>query len=474
MSVLVNLFQNPSFETNTTGVAAIPGTTGVAAVTNPASGLYGADCARVTWSTASTAVGGGVALGSATTAGVARTDVVASTQYTAAVQVKASKAKTLVLQALVYNTSGTQVGSTVAATGVAVAAATWTPLSLTFTTPAAGVRLVLQVVDSDATRWSIGNTLDVDGVQVVAGASVPTYGDPSTSLMWAWSGTAHASLSSLYMPSVVLNTHPEGVPPWVEVVITDVSPQVHGVNVTRSAENRTFKVRGGVNVPPAGGVSIVDSECPFVTATYTVELIDSNLATIQFISSGNVLLDVSDTWIHQPLQPALAVKVDYSDTAAQNLTRPATGSLVAPEGATVPTWIGTRRGGLSQVALDVETQTLADADMLQAIFGTYDVEQLVVCCVRTPPPVRLPRVLFASVANGPVEQAQDVQWGGERILWTITGDECQPPAPGLAQTALGYDDLDFYFAAGGYSAMDAAYAAYFDRDRDYSKAGLAP
>lgn len=480
MSQLTNLFKNPSFETNATGTYTLPGTTGVAPLTYLSTGGYsGADFVRATWSTASTATGGGMAVGHNTNTGVERIDVVAATQYTAAVWVRASKAKTLTLSALVFNTTPAQVGSTVVGPAVAVSVNTWTRLSVTFTTGAGGVRAVLQVQDTDATRWSVGNTLDIDAVMVVPGATAPVYADPSTSLMWAWSGTAHASTSTLYTPSIVLNPygglpHTDADLPWCEVVVTDVSPQIASLNLYRTAEDRQFPVRGGVAVVPGSAVSIPDYECPSILSTYVAQLLDASGNQVQFTGTASVTLGFTGTFIHQPLQPELFVMVSYRITAAKELRRPFVGDFVTTEGSDVDTWVGSGRRGLTGVVLDVACDTVAQADALQSVFGTYLTKQLGVVCIRTPEPVRLPRVLFAAIPDGPVEMEQNYSNGlGELIYYSLTGNEVAPPAAALSQPSLGYDDLDYFYSA-GYDVMDAAYASYFDRDRDYSLAGVAP
>ncbi|MFF2054110.1 hypothetical protein ACFVU2_21065 [Leifsonia sp. NPDC058194] len=476
MSQLTNLFKNPSFETNATGTYTLPGTTGVAPLTYLSTGGYsGADFVRATWSTASTATGGGMAVGHNANTGVERIDVVAATQYTATVWVRPSKAKTLTLSALVYNTTPSQVGSTTVGTPVSVAANTWTLLTVTFTTGTGGVRVVLQVQDTDATRWSIGNTLDVDAVMVVPGSSAPAYADPSTSLMWAWSGAAHASTSVLYTPSIVLNpygglAHTDADLPWCEVVITDVSPQIPAMTIWRTAEDRQFPVRGGINVAPGTAISVPDSECPSVTATYVAELLDASGNRVQFSAQATVTLGFTGVFIHQPLQPELYVSPVLTSATATEISRSSNGQFVFPEGATVGTWIGSGRTGI-QAPVEL-LLTTAQADMFSRMLGTYSAPQTAVLCIRTTAPSRLPRLLFA-VGPSTKEIDFDVMREGDdlRVVWDIT--EVRPPAPALSQPALGYDDLDFFYSA-GYDVMDAAYVSYFDRDRDYSLAGVAP
>jgi hypothetical protein len=474
MTQTINPVKNSSAETNATGYYTLPGTTGVAALTNPTSGGApgaGTDFVRSTWSTASTAAGGGMAIGHATNAGVERIDLSASTQYTAGVWVRASKAKTLAVQALAYTSGGVQTGSTVVGSAVAVAANTWTRLQVTFTTSATGVRGVLQVVDSDATRWSIGNTLDVDAVMVWPGTTLPAYSDPSTNPWMGWQGTPFQSPSILFAPKVLVTPYLDENPsPRVEVFVQDPPPGL--VNITRTAAGRTFQVRGAVDAPSGSGVSRIDVEVPFgVSVIYQAEIKDQVGNSLGFVSSAAATLPVTDIWIHQPLDPTRAVKVDMTDESALELARGFDGEMIYTDGATAGRWIGGRRRALENVTLVAETDTIDAADALQAVFGGYGDDQIPVICVRTPPTFsRLPRTFFLAVPK-PTERDINIRYGGNLSTLVMSGDESLPPAPGLVVALLRYADTDAFF--GSYAAIDSAYGSYLARDRDYAKAGYA-
>lgn len=478
MSQTVNLFKNPSVETNTTGYYTLPGTTGVAPVTQLTSAGYaGAASARATWSTASTAVGGGMAVGHSTNTGVERVDVLASTQYTATVWVRPSKAKTLTLNALVFNTTPTQVGSTVTGTGVAVVANTWTQLTVTFTTGVGGVRLVLQVQDTDATRWSIGNTLDVDAVEVFAGTSTPAYSDPSLSQMWVWSGTAHQSTSTLYTPVVTLTPSVDMNPsPRIQVVVTDLPPAAVAINVTAVVEGRTFKVRGGVNLFASSSASVLDSAAPVgVVVSYRAELLDVTGASFGFtnpasttITTASVFADTSQVIISQPLKPALAIRAYMRTETAGDVLRPNPGSVVYAEGATVGTRIGGQRQGVTGMNLTIVCQNSADADEFLSMFGGYTSDFPAVLCVRSAPPVRIPRILYVSCSEP--HEVTDYS-NTPYIMFQMSVDEVQPPSPGLLIPTLRRMDIDAAYPTR--AARAAAYATRLARDTDYSLAGLA-
>jgi|GEM_PF-3377813 len=474
MTQTVNPVKNPSAETNTAGFYVLPGTSGAAVLSNPTDGgAPGAstDYVRSTWSTASTAAGGGMQIGHASNAGVERIDLVAGAQYVAGVWVRASKAKTLALQALIFNTSATQVGATATGAAVDVPANTWTRLSVSFTTGVGGVRGQLRVVDSDATRWLAGNTLDVDAVMVWPGTTLPPYSDPSTNGWMAWQGVPHASPSVLFTPVIQVTPFLDENPsPRVEVFIQDPPPGT--TTVKRTADRRTMTVSGMVGVPTGSGVTRIDPDVPFgVSATYTAEFVDVNGTPLGYVSSSPVTLDVDDVWISQPLDPRLAVKVDLTDESATELKRGFDGDTVYTQGAALPRWIGGRRRALEGLKLVAETANDADADMLQDIFGTYETDQVPVICVRTPPSYsRIPRTLFLAVP-APAETDINRRYGGSLTAMTLSGDEVLRPAPGLVAALLRYQDTDAFY--GTYSAIDTAYGSYLARDRDYSKAGFA-
>jgi hypothetical protein len=426
---------------------------------------------RLTWSAASTAAGGGCQIGHATNTNVERIDVTAGQLYQVGVWVRASKAKTLQLQALAYNTSGTQVGSTISGTATAVAAATWTRVTAAITPGAGGVRLVLKVVDTDATRWSIGNTLDVDAVMVWPGASLPNYSDPLTNPMMGWQGAAFASPAILFTPVLTITPYEDANPlPRAEVLVQDLPPG--SVTVTRTADGRTMPVRGLVGRASASGVSVIDGEIPFgVAVTYQAQMFDTSGNPIGYVTADPIQLDITATWVHQPLDIHLAAQVDLTDDSAPELPRSVDGENVYPDGATVGMWIGSPRRGLEGIDLTLEPPTMDAADMLQKMLGGYDRNQVAVLCIRTPPGyTRLPRTLFITVPKS-AEKDLNIRYGGTLTQLAFTGDETRPPAPGLLTALLRYGDTDAFFTT--YSAIDAYYGSYLARDRDYSKAGFA-
>lgn len=259
--------------------------------------------------------------------------------------------------------------------------------------------------------------------------------------------------------------------PFVEVFFDSVHPSAQRLTIYRISENREWLVRGGVDI--AVGVAALDFEIPFQTqAAYRAEQFDALGNSLGFTESSFITLDVDDVWVHNPLNPREGVRLGKHALVlgtAESIRRPYDGEHVYIEGAPTARWIGSRRRGIAGMPMILAVEELENADALQAMLSTYSDHQIGVLCVRTPPPVRIPRTLFTSAPDVD-EISIDVEWGGTRTDFQFTVTEVTPPFPGLVVPLLTYDDLD---AFGNYDQQDAGWITYTERDRAYELAGLA-
>lgn len=262
--------------------------------------------------------------------------------------------------------------------------------------------------------------------------------------------------------------------PRVEVYFdpADLDPDTHQIRMYRFSENRTWLVRGGVDVTP--GSAALDYEVPFyTTATYRAEMFAIDGTSIGFTDTSSTTVEVDDVWVHNPLVPTRAVLLSsialLRGTAAKNV-RPQPHDNVYVEGARVARRIGTSRRGVEDMPFGLAVESVADMDALQWMLGDYVTQQVGVLCIRTPPPVRIPRTFFASV-DEPDEKSINVQWGGGRSNFLFTATEAEPPFPGITTPALSYSDMSEAFAT--YTALSAAIATYTESARSYQYAGLA-
>lgn len=258
--------------------------------------------------------------------------------------------------------------------------------------------------------------------------------------------------------------------PRVEVFADpdDLDPDTARVRMWRYSEDRQWLVRGGVDVAP--GVAALDWEVPFqVPATYRLEQFAADDAPLGFTDPTTVTVDYTGTVVHQPLSPDLWAPVRILAGSGEALVRPVDGEYVDTEGGFVGHWVGSTRRSLRGVPVSLLTETIAAANQLQAMLGTYTTRQVGVLCIRTSDGIRWPRTFFAQGDLSEVEL--NVKHQGQLIRFDASMNEAASPYPGLVVPLLTYDDLDVAYA--DYDARDAAYATYTAQDRDYSLAGLA-
>jgi hypothetical protein len=257
--------------------------------------------------------------------------------------------------------------------------------------------------------------------------------------------------------------------PRVEVFFPELLPGTASHTIIRESDGRRQEVRRGLRIAP--GVAALDYEVPFcVPSVYRAECFNAAGESIGFTEPATTMVWETRSILHQPMNPQLwATSIERTGTA-DKLVRPSPGENVWPEGATYARRIGQKRRGLVDVNYIFQTFDTEEADRVQALTGTPEEPYPAIICIRTPPPVRLPRTLFLSV-DELVEIDQNVSYGGNWTVFEITGDECEPPYVGLSTPTLTYSDIDA--AYGSYALADAAYSTYTERDRDYSLAGTA-
>lgn len=256
--------------------------------------------------------------------------------------------------------------------------------------------------------------------------------------------------------------------PYVEVFPLTFLPGTERFSVERVSEGRTWPVRGGLNITT--GRAVLDFEIPFcVPVTYRVECFGADGTSLGYGEQASTTLWETRTIVHQPLDPQLWVSVKELAGTAETIVRPFDSELVKIEGSGIPRAIGAGKRGVDSMPYTMMVETAAEADVIQAMLGTEEKPQFPVLCIRTPPPMRIPRTFFAHVPELPERW---ISPGSEELFsYSFNATEVEPPFAGLATPLLTYYDLDAAF--GSYALMDAAFSSYTDRDRAYYLAGTA-
>jgi hypothetical protein len=494
VSQITNRVRNPSAETNTTDYTAVPGTTGAIAagvVATAATTAYGTKVARCTWTTASTAAGGGMYCEiDVATAGLAVGDVISAGIYHLLASIGNRIQISVEFRTNVANistSSATAKQLTAATVYSATSAAELKLENLTIPATCTKIRIrALTVAGTGYANWSIGSYLQLDGLQINRGATLQPYIDGSRGYLYAWAGTAHASLSTFYTPAITLTPVADDAAPGprVQIAVDDIPPTVAGITLYRTCDRRRMKVRGAVkeSILGVGAYGTQDVEAGFssdgsVESTYRAQLLDINDAELGYTDTATTALVYDQPWIHNVLDPYGAAQIDVEHRTAMSLKRRSEGEIYYAERRTLGVLMAGQRHGVEGVGLHLSTTSKVDADKFQDMLGTYDDadegtgDRLPLLCIRTPAPWdRLPRTFFAAVLE--IEELPlNVHMGGQVIEFSATADETAPPFPGIVVPLLTRNDIDAFYATR--NALDAAYARRIDIDRDYSKAGTA-
>lgn len=256
--------------------------------------------------------------------------------------------------------------------------------------------------------------------------------------------------------------------PRVGIAFTDLAAGTQTVTIRRTAGGRTLPVRGGMRLYAVGGASALDQEVPFgVTASYQAEQFDASGASLGMTDAAAVTVDSADAWVSQPLNPNLALQVRVRLASTDTLGWESPGDIVYTQGASVGRLINGQRSGIKDSSLLLRLRYPSDADRLDAMFGTYDSTYPAVLCVRTPPNVPLPPVLFW----GCPKPKRLTAGANKLVQYQLDGSEVAPPAPGLVVPSLSRDDIDAAYPTR--NARAAAYTSRLARDSDYTLAGTA-
>ncbi|PCN47014.1 hypothetical protein Csp2054_14320 [Curtobacterium sp. 'Ferrero'] len=256
--------------------------------------------------------------------------------------------------------------------------------------------------------------------------------------------------------------------PRVAVSFSTLAGGTQTIVVRRTAAGRTMPVRGGVNLFAVGGAAVLDQEVPFgVPVTYQAEQFSADGVSLGMTDPATVIVDTTDTWVSQPLNPSLALQVRVRVMSTETLAWESPGDTVWTQGDALGRTINGQRSGLKGVSLLLRLLHPADAATFDAMFGTYDTTFPAVLCIRTPPSVPLPAVLFW----GCTTPKRLTSGANKLVQYQLDGSEVAPPAPGLVVPSLTRDDIDAAYPTR--AARAAAYTSRLARDTDYKLAGLA-
>lgn len=275
------------------------------------------------------------------------------------------------------------------------------------------------------------------------------------------------------MSAPTLTAYVDAAPcPRVEVFFPSFDAGTASVTVYRLADGQERAMRGAVRAPTGGTLTRIDFEVPFnMSVTYRAEQFNAAGVSLGFTPSAAVSVASSVSWMHNPLHPAGSAAVFFGDDDDWSLSRPTPGQVVRPLGRRVGVVVSEPRQGYVGLKLVVRTSSGADADRIQAMSGDNGLPP--VLCVRlgsADQSLRIPQPLFVSALDVP-EVDMTTRWGGTELAHVVSGDEVDPPIPGLFVPLLRAKDINVSFATA--AAVNASALRASDVNRRYDLAGAA-
>lgn len=229
---------------------------------------------------------------------------------------------------------------------------------------------------------------------------------------------------------------------------------VHQISVAGDIEVRNMK-----RVASAGGFAATDYEPPLgVPITYRVMQYNASGVELGYVLSLVTQVDIDPTKavLSDPLAPGTAVMVNALADFGGTLKRERPSRVYRAGYRTVA--LMALQSLLDDVPLHCETDTIADADMLEDVLAAGQF------LVRVMPATRLP-LLFHVVVPQPVQKPIDVQFGGSLVEWDMDATEVSRPTIDILVAVISYQLFADYVATvgdGTYGYAATVWSTYLD------------
>lgn len=255
------------------------------------------------------------------------------------------------------------------------------------------------------------------------------------------------------MTSITFTT----APPSARVIFSsaDLFAKTETITAYRVIDGVSTTVRSAVRIFAVGGALFDDAEVPVgVTVEYRAQQFDGTGKELGFTQSASVLVpgERGVGWVSDPLDASSAVRVVLAESAGRLPRRPVPGAVYRV-GARTVALVGSR-GLLQDLPMDFYTETTADRQAIWNLIGATGGLLL----FRTPPPVPIPRLLYAWAANATFDDFDP--YGGEGSVWSNTVQEITPTDAPLVVGAAPWQAYINAFPT--WADFNAAYLTWFD------------
>lgn len=201
----------------------------------------------------------------------------------------------------------TRVGAVVMSDG------TWQRVSTTITVEDDGTKYLMPIADiqSGASPWQVGDTLDATGALIEEGGTLEALFDGDTpntkEVAYAWTGTTHASTSTAtVIPQLEVEaTVLPRVVPVVQVAINNL-PVGAEWRIVGQCQGHTWPVPAGQGVATGEQVVLIDPRAPLnMPVTYRLQvagrrMVESNAVVVPLAGADVVLSTLDGSWTFVP------------------------------------------------------------------------------------------------------------------------------------------------------------------------------
>lgn len=415
-----NLATNPSCATAATNYSSTPGTggTSVGGYNSGAGADNVAGFFRVTWTAATTAIGG--------SANYLQTGLAANTAYIHSVYVRSNKAQSIYLMAQ-YQTSASANVNAVQSSAVVLTPNVWTRINIAGTSGASVDRVVLSATASGS-LWAVNDTLDMDCILIETGSTLRGYFDGSypdgNGIDYQWTGAANGSTSTAttYVPVLALAYKSDAPGDRVEVTITDLHPSTHSVTLWRTADGERNAVRNYRRVEVVGSDFFTDYEVPLKRlVNYELEVL-SGVGLGGASTEASITVNATKGWIQDPLDPTSMIPLladdnvgepTLMDSAIKQLEYTAEMSIINILGSNTPIALMSNRMKANNVPFHMSTNAAQYARNLRELL-----KQAPLLLIRPLPEwsAGLPGLCYVAPPTAkelPINEA----WGGTLTEW---------------------------------------------------------
>lgn len=308
---------------------------------------------------------------------------------------------------------------------------------------------------------AIGDVHHVDMVALVQSDEISPvfqYFNPQQVAFARWNGTADASTSTLWVPSILVTPFDDDDPaPRFQVVVSDMPPFANYITLRRWADDELPAIVREANHRALTGTFVVDDlETPFgIEVSYSADLYtgDVPLGTTARFTGFIPVRDPLVVYIADPLDPRSVVKGIVGEDFADDMGKVREGNFETPGGSTEGSvLLAGPSQGYTGINLHFYTNDAATTRKFKRLR-----DQTPLAVLRTAPPIPIPRTIYVAVLH-PRSRLLDKLDGFTE--WDWTSQQVIAPKVGIIVPLHSYADYMAFYST--YQAAMSIFATYLD------------